>query len=67
MVRATNIVQLDYGEDPVKFYEFSGLKNDSKPTDGVATGSLFTEVDTGDVYAYDEAGETWHKICALMG
>ena len=33
------------------------LSTDTKPTDGVATGSIAIEVDTGIVYFYDEDGE----------
>ena len=43
---------------------------DGHPTSrnvGIATGSLFLEVDTGDVYAYDEDGSEWNKIAALGG
>ena len=36
-------------------------------TIAIATGSLFMEVDTGDVYAFDEAGSEWNKVCALGG
>lgn len=52
-----------------KYYELAGLSStDEKPTEGdIATGSLFLEVDTGDVYAYDEAGTEWNKIAALGG
>lgn len=67
MVRATKIENLVYGEHPVKYFEFAGLHDDTKPTDEVATGSLFLEVDTGDVYAYDEDGESWGKIASLGG
>ena len=49
------------------YYEFAGLSTDEKPTNGVVTGSLFLEVDTGDVYAYDEEGEEWNKIASLGG
>lgn len=38
------------------------LSTDTKPTDGIVTGSICLEVDTGDVYAYDEIGESWNKI-----
>lgn len=50
-----------------KYIEAAGLSTDTKPS-GVITGSLFLEVDTGDVYAYDETdtGE-WDKIAALGG
>ena len=43
-------------------YQFAGLSTDTKPTSGVATGSCFMEVNTGDVYLYDEAGNTWNKV-----
>ena len=48
------------------YCEFAGLSTDDKPT-GWATGSLFLEVDTGNVYAYDEEGEEWNQIAALGG
>ena len=51
------------------YVEFAGLSTDSKPTFGIITGSLFLEVNTGDVYAFDEetnSGE-WNKIAALGG
>lgn len=45
----------------VKYFEYAGLSTDDKPTDNVATGSSFFEVDTTDVYFYDEGSETWIK------
>ena len=56
-------------EDGGFYTEFSGLSTDDKPL-GYATGSLFLEVDTGDVYAYDEEGNSgseWCKIAELGG
>jgi len=38
------------------------LHDDTKPTEDVATGSLALEVDTGDIYAFDEVGAQWNKI-----
>jgi len=54
------------------FYEMYGLSTDDKPTyDDMVTGSKFMEVDTGDVYAYNEAESdpdtAWCKICSLGG
>lgn len=49
------------------YIEAAGLSTDTKPTAGIVTGSLFLEVDTGDVYAFDEAGAEWDKIAALGG
>ena len=44
------------------YAEYAGLSTDQKPTEGVATGSTFLEVNTGDVYVYDSAGQTWRKL-----
>ena len=38
------------------------LHADTKPTEGIVTGSLALEVDTGDIYAFDEVGTQWNKI-----
>lgn len=65
MIRTIDAHDVVVGE--CKYYEFAGLHDDTKPTEKVATGSLFLEVDTGDVYAYDETGATWHKVCELGG
>lgn len=35
---------------------------DAKPTEGVATGSVCIEVDTGDQYVYDEVAGQWTKM-----
>ena len=48
------------------YIEAAGLSTDSKPTAGIVTGSLFMEVDSGDIYAFDETGDgTWNKVAAL--
>jgi len=54
--------------DDINYYEFAGVSTDDKPKKGVCTGSLFLEVNTGDVYAYNEASSgTWTKIASLGG
>lgn len=51
-----------------KYIEASGLSTDSKPTANIVTGSLFLEVDTGDVYAFAEGDNpAWNQIAALGG
>ena len=55
-------------EGNVSYIEAAGLSTDTDTMpENVATGSLFLEVDTGDVYAYDETGAEWNKIAALGG
>lgn len=56
------------GFDEEKDYiEAAGLSTDSKPSENIVTGSLFMEVDTGDIYAFDETGAAWNQIAALGG
>lgn len=38
--------------------------DDTKPSTGHATGSKMTEVDTGDVYYFDEKDNDWVKPSA---
>lgn len=44
------------------YVEVAGLSTDTKPTTNLVTGSLFLEVDTGKVYAFDEVSSTWNEI-----
>lgn len=54
--------------DKKKYIEAAGLSTDSKPTANVVTGSLFLEVDSGDVYAFAEGDvPAWNQIAALGG
>lgn len=57
MVRV--IVQQAFTENTV-YAEIAGLSTDTKPTEindkGIATGSLFLEVDTMKLFAFDETG-----------
>ncbi len=48
-------------EDNRVYYELFCLSTDQKPTTHVATGSCAVEVDTTDVYFFDEASGTWLK------
>jgi hypothetical protein len=51
-----------------RYIEAAGLSTDTKPTSNVVTGSLFLEVDTGDVYAFAEGDSpAWNQIAALGG
>jgi len=46
--------------------ELRGLSTDTKPTEikdkKIDNGSLFLEIDTGDIYGYDLSSETWNKM-----
>lgn len=54
-----------YFEEDKKYAEMFGKSTDTKPVTGLVTGSKFTEVDTGDVYLFDETSSgTWTKVSA---
>ena len=38
------------------------LSTDAKPTAGIANGSMMLEMDTGKIYAFNEAASTWVEI-----
>lgn len=62
MVRTLNVTYLT-SIDTVANYEFAGKSTDDKPTQkDIATGSTFFEVDTGDVYVYEEESGSWMKV-----
>lgn len=46
--------------------ELRGLSTDTKPTeietDLIENGSVFIEIDTGDVYIYDQDNEEWNEV-----
>lgn len=54
-------------EGKKRYIEMACLAADTKPTVDIVTGSLCLEVDTGDVYAFEEVGGTWDKIAELGG
>lgn len=56
MVRIINGYTLQEG---VMFVEAVGLSSDTKPTEGIATGSRFTEVDTVAEFLFDEESGMW--------
>lgn len=59
MIRVTKELQTD---GKVKYRELAGLSTDEKPTENTATGSLFLEVDTGAIFAFDEESGDWNQI-----
>ena len=52
--------------EAVKYIEGFCLSTDNKPTDRIATGSNIIEVDTGDVYFYEEVAGTWSVMLSLQ-
>lgn len=54
MVRKVNVSAFNVAGAVKHLVSCAGLSTDTKPTDGIVTGSDFTEVDTGDVYLFNE-------------
>lgn len=62
----TKLVENQFNQTK-KYVELACLSLDNKPTTGISNGSLALEIDTGDVYAFDEEGAEWDKIAELGG
>ena len=39
-----------------------GLSTDEKPTEDVPNGSTFLEMDTGNVFVFDEENTRWRQL-----
>ena len=59
--------QVEFGENPKYYYEFFGLSTETKPTEDVATGSQFTELDTATVFGFEESTINWYPEINLGG
>lgn len=57
------ILKDDLYQDGKHYIEGACIHDDTKPTSGIVTGSLMLEVDTGDVYAFQEGDSpAWNKV-----
>ena len=54
------MVNLNYSSG-TGYCEYAGRSTDPKPTVGLATGSKFTEIDTGDEYRFNSVSSAWVK------
>ena len=50
------------GEAPSRIAEFYGTHAESKPTTGILNGSVFIEVDTADIFLFNETAGSWVKV-----
>ena len=56
-----NETAASYGQEKI-LVEAVCLSTDSKPTTGIANGSMCIEMDTGKIYAFNEAGSAWIEL-----
>ena len=61
MIRELYRRQLEWDETPVFYRKFAGLSTDTKPTEGIGTGSKFYEVDTRLSFQFDEDSGEWRE------
>ncbi len=47
------------GDEVVNWAMIAGKSTETKPAEHLATGSMFIEIDTGDVYLFDEDAQAW--------
>jgi len=66
MTTIYNVKKSDIEGEGKFLCEFRGLSTDDKPTnldDGeIENGSVFIEIDTGNIYMYDLENEEWNNI-----
>ena len=62
-----NVVRYENNGEPalVYYYEIAGDSSETKPTEHVADGSIFTETNTGDVYMFNAKTSAWVKMFGL--
>lgn len=51
----------------VHYVEIALDSTETKPTTGIADGSIATETDTGDVYFFNEKTSAWVKQFSFQG
>ena len=64
MIRSENarVSFLDSNGQTVQMSDLYGLSTDTKPTTGLANGSIFVEVDTGKLFLFNEDTGEWSEI-----
>lgn len=55
----SDIPVMDDSGNVLHIQELAGPSSGTKPTDGMANGSLFLETDTGYIYVFDEDDGWW--------
>ncbi len=54
-------------EHPIMYIEGACDSSETKPTEYIADGSIFTETNTGDVYMFNAKTSQWVKQFSLQG
>lgn len=57
----------DGSGEALQMAEIYGTSSDAKPTEGFCNGTAFCEVDTGNVYLWNEDAQEWVLTLSLQG
>lgn len=57
-------IKAHYAGNEKSYIEAACLSSDSKPTDGIANGSMVLEMNTGKIFVFNEAGSAWVELSA---
>lgn len=53
------VIKAHYAGNEKSYIEGACLAADTKPTDGIANGSILIEIDTGKIFMFNETGSAW--------
>lgn len=56
------VIKAHYAGNEKSYVEGACLAADSKPTDGIANGSIIVEIDTGKIFMFNETGSAWAEV-----
>ena len=56
------VIKAHYAGNEKSYIEGACLAADTKPTDGIANGSIIIEIDTGKLYMFNETGSAWAEV-----
>ena len=66
MITIAKVEKLAFNQEDPQIVELRGLSTDTKPTEiggiKVGNGSIFVEIDTGNIFLYDQENEEWKAI-----
>lgn len=66
MITIAKVEKLAFNQKDPQIVELRGLSTDTKPTEiggiKVGNGSIFVEIDTGNIFLYDQENEEWKAI-----
>lgn len=55
-------IKAHYAGNEKSYIEGACLAADTKPTDGIANGSIIIEIDTGKIFMFNETGSAWAEV-----